>query len=78
MKKQTCDYAKCDAPPIWFLRHFGNFCDAHVSKSREINVNKDTKFVCKHCKVQVVSREDHHAILGREHKAWCPRSRLGH
>ena len=31
------------------------------------------KFVCKHCKVQVVSKTNFRAILGHEHKRSCPR-----
>lgn len=33
----------------------------------------DTKFVCRHCKVQVVSRRDTRPILGKEHKPSCLR-----
>jgi hypothetical protein len=32
-------------------------------------------FRCKHCKVQVVSRYDFRAILGKVHKKSCPRSK---
>jgi hypothetical protein len=31
------------------------------------------KFVCKYCKVQVVSQYDTRAILGHEHKKSCRR-----
>lgn len=34
-----------------------------------------TKYVCKHCKVPVLSKNNFHAILGREHKKGCPRRR---
>lgn len=33
------------------------------------------KYRCKHCKVPVISRDNHHAILGYEHKKSCPRAR---
>ena len=35
------------------------------------------KVICKHCKVEVMSRTDHTAILGKEHKKSCPRHKLG-
>lgn len=38
-----------------------------------MNAEQRIKFVCKHCKVQVVSRMNYRAILGREHKKSCPR-----
>lgn len=31
------------------------------------------KYLCKFCKVQVVSKTNHKAIYGREHKKCCPR-----
>jgi uncharacterized protein YlaI len=31
------------------------------------------KFVCKHCKVQVISKTNLKAIFGREHGKHCPR-----
>ena len=31
------------------------------------------KFICKHCKVQVISKTNFHAIFGHEHKRSCPR-----
>lgn len=31
------------------------------------------KFICKHCKVQVVSKTNHQAIWGKEHGKHCPR-----
>lgn len=31
------------------------------------------KYVCRHCKVQVISKTDTHAVLGKEHKTSCPR-----
>lgn len=30
-------------------------------------------YLCRHCKVQVVSKTNHKAIYGREHKKCCPR-----
>jgi hypothetical protein len=30
-------------------------------------------FICKKCKVPVISRSDTRAILGKEHAKWCPR-----
>jgi hypothetical protein len=38
---------------------------------------KKVVFKCKTkgCKVQVISRTDHRAILGREHAKHCPRSK---
>jgi hypothetical protein len=38
---------------------------------------KATKFICKWCKVEVMSKTDHSAKLGHEHKTSCPRHRLG-
>lgn len=34
-------------------------------------------YLCRHCKVQLVSPSDKRAILGKEHKKGCPRRRLG-
>lgn len=34
------------------------------------------KFICKHCKVQVISPNNHAPIWGQEHKKSCPRKRL--
>lgn len=34
-----------------------------------------TKYICKHCKVQVYGKGDSKPILGREHKKSCPRRR---
>jgi RNase P subunit RPR2 len=31
------------------------------------------KYICKHCKVQVISGTNTRAILGREHGKHCPR-----
>lgn len=31
------------------------------------------KYVCKHCKVEVVSPTNTRAVLGREHAKKCPR-----
>ena len=31
------------------------------------------KFVCKHCKVQVISKTNTRAIFGHEHSKSCPR-----
>lgn len=39
---------------------------------------KMTKYICKWCKVEVMSKTDHSAKLGHEHKPSCPRRRLGH
>lgn len=33
------------------------------------------KYICKHCKVQVVAPGIPDAVLGKEHKKCCPRSR---
>lgn len=33
------------------------------------------KYRCKFCKVEVVSRDNHHPILGKEHGKKCPRRR---
>lgn len=33
------------------------------------------KLICKYCKVEVVSKEEPRAVLGREHKKCCPRRR---
>jgi hypothetical protein len=30
---------------------------------------------CKHCHVQVVSRDNHHPVLGKQHSKSCPRAR---
>jgi hypothetical protein len=38
---------------------------------------KLTKFVCKYCKVQVIGKNNHAAILGQEHKKSCPRKIKG-
>lgn len=32
-----------------------------------------TKLICKHCKVQVISKTNLKAILGRQHGKHCPR-----
>lgn len=34
---------------------------------------KNTKFVCKFCKVEVCGKTDTHAVMGHEHKKSCPR-----
>ena len=31
------------------------------------------KYICKHCKVQVISSTDFRAIVGHEHSRKCPR-----
>lgn len=31
------------------------------------------KFICKYCKVEVVSRENPEPVLGKEHGKHCPR-----
>lgn len=31
------------------------------------------KYICKHCKTEVVSKTDSRAILGRVHGKHCPR-----
>lgn len=33
------------------------------------------KYICKHCGVQVISRDNHHPVLGKEHGKKCPRRR---
>lgn len=33
------------------------------------------KFVCRHCKVEVVSKEKPVPVLGKQHKKSCPRRR---
>lgn len=38
-----------------------------------INEPPRVKFVCKICKVQVISRTNTKAIYGQEHKKCCPR-----
>jgi hypothetical protein len=35
--------------------------------------DKNKKYICKHCKVQVVSKFDTRPVLGREHGKHCPR-----
>lgn len=37
---------------------------------------KKVKYVCKHCKVEVISRFDFRAVLGKNHKRSCPRARV--
>lgn len=34
------------------------------------------KYVCKHCKVSVISKNDARAVLGKTHKKGCPRRRI--
>lgn len=34
---------------------------------------KPKKYICKYCKVEVVSRADTRAILGKEHNKHCRR-----
>lgn len=34
------------------------------------------KFICKHCKVEVVSKTDFHPKLGKQHSRKCPRRRM--
>lgn len=34
------------------------------------------KYICKHSKVQVMSKNDARAVLGRNHKKSCPRRRI--
>lgn len=34
------------------------------------------KFICKHCKVPVVSKTNTRPLLGREHDKHCPRRNL--
>jgi hypothetical protein len=36
---------------------------------------KKVKFICKFCKVEVLSRYDKRAVLGKSHKRGCPRHR---
>lgn len=38
---------------------------------------KKRKFVCKHCKVEVLGPRDLRPIMGKTHKKSCPRRRLG-
>lgn len=36
--------------------------------------NVDNKiYLCKFCKVQVLSKNNFHPVLGKEHKRCCPR-----
>jgi len=35
----------------------------------------EKKYICRHCKVQVVGPKDTHAVLGKQHKPSCPRRR---
>jgi hypothetical protein len=46
-------------------------------KGTDASYAKKVKFICKTngCKVEVVSRFDHRAILGRAHARHCPRSK---
>jgi hypothetical protein len=37
---------------------------------------ENKKYICKICKVQVVSKTDHRAILGKVHLKHCRRKRL--
>lgn len=37
---------------------------------------KKVKYVCKHCKVQVMAKNDARPVLGKEHKKNCPRRRI--
>lgn len=38
-----------------------------------MTVRVPKKFICRYCKVEVLSREDKRAVLGKEHAKWCRR-----
>lgn len=41
-----------------------------------MSINQQVKiYKCKHCGVQVISRDNHHPVLGKAHKKSCPRAR---
>lgn len=63
-----CDVNKCSNPGTTLLENGAIVCREHDS------VNK--RYVCKHCHVPMVSKTDHHPILGKSHKKNCPRRRL--
>ena len=44
--------------------------------SKGNNMLNAKKLICKYCKVEVVSKTDLRAVLGKEHKKCCPRKRL--
>lgn len=37
---------------------------------------KNKKYVCKHCKVEVLGPKDPRPVLGKTHKKSCPRRRI--
>ena len=63
-----CDVKNCFRPSAVMIEGGHMICSHHDRLMK--------KYVCKHCGVEMVSRDNHHPILGKEHKKSCPRRRM--
>jgi len=36
-------------------------------------LREPTKYICKHCKVEVMGKNDFRPIILKQHPKWCPR-----
>lgn len=63
-----CDVSHCNQPGTILVEPGHILCEEHGNPIR--------KYVCKHCKVPMVSKTDHRPILGYSHKKNCPRRRI--
>lgn len=63
-----CDVKTCDAPGTILIEGGHIVCEEHGSNF--------PKYVCKFCHVQMVSKDNHHPVLGKTHGKKCPRRRL--
>lgn len=62
-----CDVRKCFNPAEIAVEGGYLLCGHHERGTRV------KRYVCKFCKIPVVSQADTRAVLGKEHKKCCPR-----
>lgn len=65
---RECNVRGCYNRATWMVEGGSVVCDNHTAPPRDV--------VCKHCGVKMISRTDHHAVLGETHKSKCPRRRM--
>jgi hypothetical protein len=60
-----CDVRACFRPGAYLIEGGHIVCEKHGQRF--------DKYICKYCRVQMIGKNNHSAILGLEHKPDCPR-----